>query len=47
MCLVGLNCAVYCVVQKQKALVTVPSVGINYVPKSLYEIGHKMYSTAA
>jgi len=44
---VGVNGAVYCVVQKQKALVTVLSVGIFYVPNCLYEIGHPMYSTAA
>jgi hypothetical protein len=42
---VGVNGAVYCVVEKQKALVTVLSVGINYVPNSLCEIGHTMYST--
>jgi len=43
---VGVNGAVYCVVQKQKALVTVLSVGIYYVPHCLYEIGHTMCSTA-
>ena len=43
----GVNGAVYCVVQKQKALFTVLSVGNYYVPNRLYEIGHTMYSTAA
>jgi hypothetical protein len=42
----GVNSAVHYVAQKQKALVTVLSVGINYVATSLYEMGHTMYSTA-
>jgi len=42
----GVNGAVYCVVQKHKALITILSVGIYYVPNCLYEIGHTMYSTA-
>jgi hypothetical protein len=44
---VGVNCAIHYVVKKQNALITVPSVGINYVHNSLYEIGHTMYRTAA
>jgi hypothetical protein len=43
---VGVNGAVYYVVQKQKDLVTVLSVAINHVPNCLCEIGHTMYSTA-
>ena len=42
----GVNCEVHYVVQKQKALITVFSVGINDVPNSLYQIGHTMYSAA-
>ena len=42
----GVNGAVHYVVQMQKILVTVLSLWINYVPNSVYEIGHTMYSTA-
>jgi len=43
---VGVNGAVNYVVQEQKDLVTVLSVGINYVPAYLYEIRNTTYSTA-